>query len=220
MRRLISAVFLLTAGLVALLAGALPAAAAPAVVPPVINLASSVNPSVVGQAVTFTASVTQPGGPAPAGLVTFTCTCMATTTRPLVAISTTTSTASVIQGFSLPGSYTISVTASVTNIDTGPLTASLIQHVDAATPTATPTVTPSITPTVTPTRTVMPTATPTVIVTVPGAVQVPVGAVGTGGGGSLDGGPSVVLLAAGSGLILAGAGTAFAAWRRKRAHRS
>ena len=230
MRRLILMISLLVAGAGTLLAGALPASAVTTTTT-ATSLASSANPSVVGDQVTFTATVTANGGiTTPTGQVVFSATGGMTTTAVTLTASggsTVTSVASTMVTFTLPGSYTVTA---MYNPD-GPAmeagimgsSGSLIQVVKTAVAPTTPaptmtTTTPAAGMTTTPAPGVTVT-TPapgvTVTTTAPGAV-VPVGAVGTGGGGSLGGGVNAALVTAGSLTVLAGAGLGGLAWRRRR----
>lgn len=103
------------------------------------------------------------------------------------------------------------VTATATPTGMPTVTATATPTVKATTPvTATPTATK---PMVTASPTVPVTRTPTVMPTTP---VMPVGPVGTGGGGSLGGGVNEALAVAGALLILAAAGLGVLTWRRSR----
>ena len=226
MRRPVLMISLLVAGAGMLLTGALPAAAA---VPAVgtgttsVHLTPGANPGVVGVPVAFTVAVTAlTGNMPPTGTVTFMTTggAMATTSPQLTAVqgSTTASTASTTVTFSLPTNgtdYTVSATYSGDATFAANVSNPVNEAVTAAAPATTPA---STTPATTPASTT-PAAgvtTPPAAVVAPGATVYPVGAVGTGGGGSLGGGVNAALVAAGSLAVLAGAGLGGLAWRRRR----
>ena len=150
---------------------------------------------------------------------------MATTSPQLTAVqgSTTASTASTTVTFSLPTNgtdYTVSATYSGDATFAANVSNPVNEAVTAAAPATTPaSTTPATTPASTTPATTPASTTPAAVVA-PGATVYPVGAVGTGGGGSLGGGANAALVAGGSLLVLAGAGTGGYAIRRRRAHRS
>jgi len=243
MRRLALSIILFISGAGLLLAGALasagPAAAAPAVPAQVatqLALHSAPNPSVVGQAVTVTATVTaSTGNTPPAGTITFLATggTMTNGTATLAgAVNTMTSSASTTVTYSLPGNnYTISAAYTPANADafgpSGPVT--ITQAVTAvATTSPSPSISPS--PSVSTSHAATPTATPTMgmttapatVITQPGATVTPMGPVGTGGGGSLGDAMNAGLITAGSAVILAGAGAGLSGLviRRRRNRKS
>jgi Big-like domain-containing protein len=209
MRRLALVFSLLLAGAGLLLAGALPASAAlTALAPSSVTLVSSLNPSLAGQNVTFTATVS-PGGIAaiPQGSIVFSI----NGTAVVPAVTLNAAGAPAVYTAAMPGAgrFTIVAVYSGDATFTGSTSNTVAQVVNGATASPSPSMSPSMTPSM------MPTATP-----VPSSTVIPVGGVVTGGGGTASGESGAILIAAGGVLLLAGAGTGAYAIRRRRHGRS
>ncbi|MEY2507044.1 MAG: hypothetical protein QOH01_1373 [Verrucomicrobiota bacterium] len=122
------------------------------------NLTSSPNPSLPGQTVIFTATVTG-GSPGPTGMVTF-----QEGANTLAQVPLNNGAASFSTAGLTPGDHTITATyqsATLAALSSGSTTQTVAVSTSSPTPTSTPTPTPSTTPTATATATVTATATAT-----------------------------------------------------------